>query len=411
MNQKLTHVTRLSPPDVTDKVTWYHDKVIGDTLAAILDIDHLPELARTQASIKTSSGGGLGLTSIHDQQHYAFVASWASSLGSLPGRVPSLATELQAVSDGASATTSARALRDSLCILSDSIADFNLSAADLPLAPPKLQSKLGAALDEVHRSTLLQQADQTAKARLLSASCRESGAWLEAVPVTQHHVLTSEEFSSGVLMRLGLPLPVARGLSSCPNPRCTASIDAEGRHLLTCGMGPGRVRLHDRMVRAWHSLILSSGLRATVEQRGLYPDQRRPDIVVPDFEAGKSLHLDFSATHPCLPSNVVASSRSPGAAAAKREREKHSVYSDCDGTLVPLVCEHHGRWGEAATKLLKSLARRAGVSSPQITHAQFVDFWLKSLSCELLRGMDNSVGWNRGSYCIDGLLDAIVCHS
>ena len=232
--------------------------------------------------------------------------------------------------------------------------------------------------------------------------------------MTQYHTLSSEEFSLGVLMRLCLSLPVARGMSSCPNSRCTASIDAEGQHLLTCGKGPGRVRLHDRMVRCWYSAVLSSGLRATVEQRGLYPDQRRPDIVVPDFEAGRSLHLDFSATHPCMPSNVAASSSAPGVAASKREREKRTLYSDCDGTFVPLVVEHYGRWGEAAIKLLQSLSRRVGESSPVVTRSQFVNFWQKTLSCELLRGMvsiiaSNSVGWNRGSNGINNILDAIVC--
>ena len=169
------------------------------------------------------------------------------------------------------------------------------------------------------------------------------------------------------------------------------------------------------MVRVWHSAILSTGLRATVEQRGLYPDQRRPDIVVPDFANGESLHLDFSATHPCLPSNVAASSRSAGAAAAKREREKRNLYSDCDGTFTPLVCEHHGRWGGDAVKLLKSLSCRAAESSPHISRSQFTDFWLKKLGCEFLRGCvssmaGNAAGWHRGNYCVDELIDCIAHH-
>ncbi len=79
---------------------------------------------------------------------------------------------------------------------------------------------------------------------------------------------------------------------------------------------------HDRMVNAWHSLILSTGLRASLEPRGLYSDQRRPDIVIPDFQQGRGLHLDLSLTHPCLTSNVATASHAPGAAVAKRERKK-----------------------------------------------------------------------------------------
>ena len=143
-------------------------------------------------------------------------------------------------------------------------------------------------------------------------------------------------------MRLGLALPVTRGMSTCPNPKCSASVDPEGLHLLSCSKGPGRVRLHDGMVRAWHSMILSAGLRATVEQRGLYPDCRRPDIVVPDYCDGRELQLDFSATHPCLPTNLPHASRNRGAAASRREQEKRRHYSDCSGLFEPLVCEHHG---------------------------------------------------------------------
>ena len=413
-NQSLTHVLRLSPPDVTARASTLHDDLISATLAHILDLDHLPEQARKQASLRISSGG-LGLTSAFRLRHAAFVASWSASLQSLLDRVPSFSVELQAVVDSGSMSTSASALRNSLHCLSTSISDFSLSVDDLLHAPPRLQSKLGADLDDALQSALLQEVDQVARARLLSSSCRESGAWVSAVPLSQHHALNPEEFSSGIRMRLGLPLPLARGMSSYPNRKCSAAVDAEGQHLLMCGMGPGRVRLHDRMVRVWHSAILSTGLRATVEQRGLYPDQRRPDIVVPDFANGESLHLDFSATHPCLPSNVAASSRSAGAAAAKREREKRNLYSDCDGTFTPLVCEHHGRWGGDAVKLLKSLSCRAAESSPHISRSQFTDFWLKKLGCEFLRGCvssmaGNAAGWHRGNYCVDELIDCIAHH-
>ena len=101
------------------------------------------------------------------------------------------------------------------------------------------------------------------------------------------------------------------------------TVDPEGLHLLTCNKGPGRVRLHNDMVRAWHSLMILTGLRAMVEQRGLYPDQRRPDIVVADFSGGRELQLDFSATHPCLPTNLNLTSRDP--VAAERAREEASL--------------------------------------------------------------------------------------
>ena len=136
-------------------------------------------------------------------------------------------------------------------------------------------------------------------------------------------------------------------------------------------MGPDRVGLHDHMVRAWHSPILSTDLHAIVEPCGLYQDQRRPDIVVPGFQGGQDLHLDFSATHPCLLSNVATASTTPGAAAAKRENTKKEVYRDCAGMFLPLVVEHHGRWGKSAIHLLNCLAKSPLLVSPRVSFTIF----------------------------------------
>ena len=233
------------------------------------------------------------------------------------------------------------------------------------------------------------------------------------LPLTQHLTLSTDVFCIGILMRLGLPIPLTRGLTICPNSKCSATVDPEGLHLLTCNKGPGRVCLHDGMVRAWHSLIISAGLRAMVEQRGLYPDQRRPDIVAPDFSEGRELQLDFSATHPCLPTNLNLASRDPGVAAARREQEKRHRYSDSNGLFEPIVCEHHGCWGIAVIELLKKLARSAGESIPRVTHWQFRDFWMKALGVSLQKNIaqtmvNNAQGWNRSSNFSQELKSAIL---
>ena len=197
----------------------------------------------------------------------------------LASRFPDLETELALVRDLTSTTTSSQALRECHQFLIENLDEVTLTVGDLHLAPPKLQSKLGGDLESSRLSSLLDVADQFATARLLSVSCKEASAWIEALPLTQHLTLSSDVFSIGILMRLGLPIPLTRGLTICPNSKCSATVDPEGLHLLTCNKGPGCVRLHDGVVRAWHSSIISNGLRAMVEQCGLYPDQRRPDIV------------------------------------------------------------------------------------------------------------------------------------
>ena len=411
-NSRIAHITRLSPPDHTVEATLLHDSMIEESMAKLLGVCRFTELARKQMRLRPFNGG-LGLASMFDQRHHAFLSSWADSLRQLSSRVPTLHDELALVTNTTSSTTTACALRDCHHFLSGNLDELPFTVVDLHLAPLKLQSKLNSELEAVRLSSLLEQADQSARARLLSTSCREASAWIDALPSTQQLTLSSEVFSLNVLMRLGLALPVTRGMSTCPNPKCSASVDPEGLHLLSCSKGPGRVRLHDGMVRAWHSMILSAGLRATVEQRGLYPDCRRPDIVVPDYCDGRELQLDFSATHPCLPTNLPHASRNRGAAASRREQEKRRHYSDCSGLFEPLVCEHHGCWGAAASKLLRDLSRRAGASLPGITHHQFHDFWLKALGVSLQKAMahtilNNAEGWGRANSAIQELLSAIV---
>ena len=111
----------------------------------------------------------------------------------------------------------------------------------------------------------------------MSASCKEASAWIEDLLLTQHFTLSSDIFSIGILMCLRLPIPLTRGLTICLNSKYSATVDTEGLHLLACNKGHDRVRLHDGMVQAGHSLIISTGLR---EQHGFYPNQRRTNIVL-----------------------------------------------------------------------------------------------------------------------------------
>ena len=75
-----------------------------------------------------------------------------------------------------------------------------------------------------------------------------------------------------------------------------------------------------------------------MEKRDLYTDQRRPDIVIPEFQETKDLHLDFSAHihvfHPtwCQPPDLL------GQLHFKRESEKRRLYEvDCPGVFEPIV--------------------------------------------------------------------------
>ena len=154
-----------------------------DSLSKLLGVSHLTEMARKQVHLK-SHNGGLGITSMLDQRHHAFLASWADSLRQLASRLPDLETELALVRDPTSTTTSSQALRECHQFLIEKLDELTLTVEDLNLAPPRLQSKLGRDLDFSRLSSLLDVADQSARARLLSASCKEASAWIDALPLT-----------------------------------------------------------------------------------------------------------------------------------------------------------------------------------------------------------------------------------
>ena len=85
------------------------------------------------------------------------------------------------MTDPVSQTRSAVALRDALSHLQGEIGDCGVTLDYFPSLPPKLQSKLGVEVGKVRQATLLQQFDRCSKARILSASSRESSTWIDAV--------------------------------------------------------------------------------------------------------------------------------------------------------------------------------------------------------------------------------------
>ena len=156
------------PHRVTKEASVIHDSVMESTLTSLLEADSLPDLSARQAHLKVSNGG-MGMTSMFDQRHHAFLAPWADSLRTLLNETSPLVQELRLVTDLLSQTSSAKALRDChqfLCgVLGETLIQ-NLS--ELHQMPLKLQSRLGAELDQLRLDDLIR--GETIKQRL--ASCR-----------------------------------------------------------------------------------------------------------------------------------------------------------------------------------------------------------------------------------------------
>jgi hypothetical protein len=81
---------------------------------------------------------------------------------------------------------------------------------------------------------------------------------------------------------------------------------------------------------------------------------------------------DVLVTHPAANTNVVAAAREPGAAAARRDREKHRQYGEAqDYDFAPLVVETYGRLGRPAMAMLNALADVAAANGG-VSKAVFV---------------------------------------
>ena len=129
-----------------------------DSLSKLLGVSHLTEVARKQVHLKLHNGG-LGITSMFDQRHHSFLASWTDLLRQLASRLLDLETELALVRDPTSTTTASQALRERHQFLIEKMDEVTLTVEDLHLASPRLQSKPCRDLDSSRLSSLLDVAD------------------------------------------------------------------------------------------------------------------------------------------------------------------------------------------------------------------------------------------------------------
>ena len=113
---------------------------------------------------------------------------------------------------------------------------------------------------------------------------------------------------------------------------------------------------------------------------------RKGDILVSTME--DLLNVDVSVTHPAGHSYRVGASKTPGAAAEERDKQKRR-YHEQNGTpgysFVPFSVESYGRLGRPAESLLKDMADRAA-STGDCDRDCFLHWMRKEISLSLIRG-------------------------
>ena len=195
-------------------------------------------------------------------------------------------------------------------------------------------------------------ADDLTKARLIAVSCLESGAWLNALPISSVSVRMDDEVVRiAVGLRLGLPLCHPHLCSGCG-----AEVGEDGIHGLSCRYSKGRHSRHAALNDIIKRSLDAAKIPSHLEPLGLYrSDGKRPDgaSVVP-WQRGKILVWDVTCSDSLAPSLRVIAIREPGAVAAPAEHRKRSKYSHLNAThhFIPIAVDTLGCAGRGCSFIL-----------------------------------------------------------
>ena len=135
---------------------------------------------------------------------------------------------------------------------------------------------------------LLENASDTrSRARLLAASTKEAGAWLNTLPISSLG-LRMDDATIRVAIGLRLGSSLCRP-HSCAH--CGAEVDHLATHGLSCRWSEGRHHRHAALNDIIHRTLMSAHIPSRLEPSGIFrSDGKRPDgITVVPWKSGKLL--------------------------------------------------------------------------------------------------------------------------
>ncbi|GAU91574.1 hypothetical protein RvY_03802 [Ramazzottius varieornatus] len=262
---KLLYVLGSSPAYRWTQSLHDFDDVIRRCTAKIVNID-MDDSAWRQASLPVANGG-LGLRCAAELALPAYLASVHAT--------HSLVSQICSETDLDAAVVEGITLWRTSCNV-EPPPGLTRSVQKLWDTPP-VESSFRA---------LLEQSSPTDKARLHAVSTKESGAWLNALPVsTLGNLLEDNSFRISVGLRLGAKLCETH---IC---RCGLKVDITGRHGLAYKHSAGRHSRHDALKGIIHRALTTCQVHNVREPIGLMRDgNMRPDglTLVPWYQ-GKAL--------------------------------------------------------------------------------------------------------------------------
>ena len=174
--------------------------------------------------------------------------------------------------------------------------------------------------------------DDESRARLLAAGSAESGAWLNAPPVSSLGVRMSDEaIRIAVGLRVGAPIGQPHQCS-----HCGSDVDQFFRHGLSCRFSQGRLSRHNTVNSLIQHALTAVKIPARLEPSGLHrADGKHPDgMTMVPWEQGKYLVWDATCVDTFCQSHRRRAATEPGGAAAHAEEEKAKKYAHLDSMYL-----------------------------------------------------------------------------
>jgi hypothetical protein len=346
---KVVHFLRSVPPVFLEHQLSVFDDRVHEGVERCVGLS-VPQEAWRQATLSLSNGG-LGVRSAGEHASAAYLASVSSA----------------SRNDGWNASEAVG--------WSEAVVDYNsrvdkedeVSQEGVHLGT---QHTLSRAIEKRQLASLLSEAGERDKARLLAVSSLGASKWLSVVPTPAlNQAFTPLEFST--LLKLWLGMDVYPQEFTCPACQVTC-MDKKGYHALTCKSGGHLGTRHNALRDNFYDACSVACLGPKRELPFLLPNtNKRPaDVYLPNFTLGKPACLDFAVTHTQQPKYLKLASVTAGIAAkeygSKVKDRKYAAECEEQGLMfVPMVTEVFGVWGQPAESVFyhvgKMCASRGGI--------------------------------------------------
>ncbi len=233
-------------------------------------------------------------------------------------------------------------------------------------------------------STLLDSAsDDLDRGRLLAAMDRDSGAWLQALPITSVGLrMDDSTLRIAVGLRLGTPICTPHVCQHCGK-----EVTSHGTHGLSCRSSEGRHSRHAAVNDIIHRTLSSAGIPSRLEPPGLSrSDGKRPDgVSLVPWVSGRPVVWDATCPDTFAPSHRGQATHEAGCVAGQAEGRKSEKYAQLSPAYLfqPVAIETSGAIGPKTRTFLRELGRRVAAETRE---ARSTSFLLQRLSVAIQRG-------------------------